>query len=97
MTAQRHNARECWCGINHGFGPGLPPAGGWKRDMTEKPTYDHKWAGERINERNRYARALWDIAEKAKWYANNSQRDPQEVDHALCVEILALAEDALNG
>lgn len=45
----------------------------------------------------RYFAALVAIEAKARWYAENDQRDPQEVDHALCVEILSLAEDALEG
>ena len=47
------------------YGPGLPSAGGWKRHMVENerpPTYDHEWASERINERNRYREALEKIA-----------------------------------
>jgi hypothetical protein len=39
--------------------------------------------------------ALVSIAEKADWYAKNDQRDPQEVDHALCVEVLTLAQEAI--
>lgn len=42
-------------------------------------------------------RALREIADTARWYAENVERLPQEVDHALCVEVLSLAEEALNG
>lgn len=41
--------------------------------------------------------ALRKIAETAQWYANNGDRLPNEVDHALCVEVLSLAMDALYG
>jgi len=41
--------------------------------------------------------ALTQIAETARWYADNGQRDPHEVDHALCVEILSMAERALDA
>lgn len=55
-------------------------------------------SAERLEARNRALReALKQIVEKARWYADNDVRDPQEVDHALCVEVLALAEDALDG
>ena len=40
--------------------------------------------------------ALERIAETARWYANNSDRLPHEVDHALCVEVLSIAEAALE-
>jgi len=40
--------------------------------------------------------ALREIAQTARWYANNGQRLPLEVDHALCVEVLDLAERALD-
>ena len=40
--------------------------------------------------------ALGEIAKTARWYADNGQRLPHEVDHALCVEILSLAEEALS-
>ena len=43
---------------------------------------------------NRAEVTLAEIAEKCRWYADNPQRDPHEVDHALCVEILAMAEEA---
>lgn len=45
----------------------------------------------------RLADALAEIESKARWYADNDARDPHEVDHALCVEILDLAERALNA
>ena len=44
----------------------------------------------------RAERALGEIEGKARWYADNLQRDPHEVDHALCVEILDLARKALD-
>ncbi len=40
--------------------------------------------------------ALRQIAETARWYANNGQRLAQEVDHALCVEVLSMAESAVD-
>jgi hypothetical protein len=40
--------------------------------------------------------AVTQIAETARWYANNDQRLPLEVDHALCVEILDVAERAAD-
>lgn len=40
--------------------------------------------------------ALRSIAEKARWYAENPSRLDHEVDHALCVEVLSLAEDAIT-
>lgn len=42
-----------------------------------------------------YRSAVEQIAETSRWYADNGGRDPLEVDHALCVEILSLAEGAL--
>jgi hypothetical protein len=45
----------------------------------------------------RAERALGEIEGKARWYADKDQRDPQEVDHALCVEILDLAQRALDA
>lgn len=39
--------------------------------------------------------ALREIVEVARWYANNDQRLAHEVDHALCVEVLSIAEKAL--
>lgn len=50
---------------------------------------------EYANERDSLRAALTSIAEKARWYAELDSRLAHEVDHALCVEILALAEDAL--
>lgn len=47
--------------------------------------------------REQLEHTLEDIAAKARWYADNDQRDPHEVDHALCVEILDVAERALGG
>lgn len=41
--------------------------------------------------------ALRKIAETARWYAENDARLAHEVDHALCVEILDLAERALDA
>ena len=46
---------------------------------------------------DRQQEALRDIEIKARWYADNAQRDPHEVDHALCVEVLDIAERALGG
>ncbi len=45
--------------------------------------------------RVRAEEALRQIAETARWYANNGDRLPLEVDHALCIEILSVAEEAL--
>lgn len=45
----------------------------------------------------RLVSVLGEIEGKARWYADNLHRDPQEVDHALCVEILDLAQRALDG
>ena len=39
--------------------------------------------------------ALREIAATARWYADNGSRLAHEVDHALCVEILSTAEDAV--
>ncbi len=39
--------------------------------------------------------ALARIGRSARWYADNDARDPQEVDHALCVEIVAECETFL--
>ncbi len=44
-------------------------------------------------ERNRMAEALLLIEKTARWYADNPSRLAQEVDHALCVEILSYALD----
>ena len=48
-------------------------------------------------EAKKYAKALGEIEGKARWYADNLDRDPREVDHALCVEILDLAQRALSA
>ena len=40
-------------------------------------------------------KALREIAQTARWYADNDARLAHEVDHALCVEILSTAEDAV--
>ncbi len=50
---------------------------------------------EYANERDAMRAALTSIAEKARWYAGLDCRLAHEVDHALCVEILALAEETL--
>lgn len=49
-----------------------------------------------LRELDSYLAALRQIAETSRWYANNGQRDQHEVDHALCVEIVSLAERALE-
>ena len=53
--------------------------------------------GDVYDRMGRYFATLTAIENKARWYAENDARDPQEVDHALCVEILALAEEAIEG
>ena len=40
-------------------------------------------------------KALREIAATSRWYADNDARLQHEVDHALCVEIVSCAEDAL--
>jgi hypothetical protein len=45
-------------------------------------------------ENERLREVLTAIAETGRWYADNDQRLPHEVDHALCVEILSMAESA---
>lgn len=49
-----------------------------------------------LEETERYRLALEQIAETSRWYADNGQRLAHEVDHALCVEIVSLAERALD-
>lgn len=46
-------------------------------------------------ERDEAREALAAIEETARWYADNGDRLPHEVDHALCVEVLSSAADAL--
>ena len=46
---------------------------------------------------NRLVESMRQILETARWYADNGDRLPHEVDHALCVEILDLAQRALDA
>lgn len=54
-------------------------------------------AGDLAAEHRLLRSAVEQIAETARWYADNPNRLAHEVDHALCVEILSMAEEALNG
>ncbi len=50
-----------------------------------------------LAENQRYEKALTAIHETARWYADNGNRLALEVDHALCVEVLSAAREALAG
>jgi hypothetical protein len=64
--------------------------------MLEVAAAFEKFAGLHAASR-RLVATLGEIEGKARWYADNDGRDPQEVDHALCVEILDLAQRALDA
>lgn len=63
---------------------------------------DHRYVREAtlfaaIRRAEQLSAGLEAIAGIARWYADNDARDPQEVDHALCVEVLSRAQKALDG
>lgn len=49
------------------------------------------WEARRLPRETSDRAALDAIYQVARWYADNSDRLPHEVDHALCVEVLLLA------
>jgi uncharacterized protein YjcR len=56
-----------------------------------------QWANTFADEIERMREALRSIEETARWYADNGERLPLEVDHALCVEVLDLAQRGLGA